>query len=343
MFKLTEDKLPALAIGATMLGSGGGGNPKILYDLVHYQLQKYGAVNILSIDEIKPDQIVVPLAFVGAPLVSLEKIPNIKIFDKIFAQLQKLFPARQIVLMPTEIGGCNALTPLLIAGKYQLPVLDADIIGRAFPEINMCKPMVLNCSNDPTILADTAGNLVILHLTEPNKIEEIVRNVIPSLGLSAGIATFICSGEQAKSQVIEGSISLALKLGEAWSSNQKTPLNFFEITNTKLLATGMINDVFYDLSQGFVEGYVTVSTLEGIVKVFYQNEFLLVKQGDKVLAGSPNIITLIDAKTGLLITAEALTYGITVLVICIPAPDFWLTETAKPHVDYKNICAKELL
>ena len=41
------------------------------------------------------------------------------------------------VLMAAEIGGANAFTPLLAAAKTGLPILDADMIGRAFPELQM--------------------------------------------------------------------------------------------------------------------------------------------------------------------------------------------------------------
>jgi DUF917 family protein len=337
MFIFDKNNLLALSTGATMLGSGGGGNPNILYDLIRYQLDIYGEAKVIDIKELEEQHLIVPLAFVGAPLVSTEKIPNIKIFDIIFQRIQEFFPERHIVLMPAEIGGCNALTPFLIASKYNVPVLDGDLIGRAFPELNICKPFILKQSCDPTIIADTQGNAVTLHLMEQEKLETIVRSVVVNFGSSAGIATFICHGKAIDNHVISGSISHALALGKTWLDNKARPEDFFKKTGSTLIATGMIKDIFYDLKNGFLTGYATLDSAQGEITVYYQNEFLLVKQGKKVLVGSPDIITLIDAKTGLLITTETLHYGISVHVIRLPSPPFWQTATALERVDYKKL------
>ncbi len=42
-------------------------------------------------------------------------------------------------VMSCEIGGANGLEPLAIAARMELPVVDADFMGRAFPELQVCK------------------------------------------------------------------------------------------------------------------------------------------------------------------------------------------------------------
>ena len=41
-------------------------------------------------------------------------------------------------VMSCEIGGANGLEPLAIAARMGLPVVDADFMGRAFPELQVC-------------------------------------------------------------------------------------------------------------------------------------------------------------------------------------------------------------
>ena len=130
MFYLNLDNLQAYSLGATMLGSGGGGNTNILFDLIKYLMHTHGRVKVIKINELNHDDLVVPLAFVGAPLIGIEKIPNTRIFEDIYQKIKADYPNRNIILMPAEIGGCNALTPLLLALKHNLPILDADLIGR---------------------------------------------------------------------------------------------------------------------------------------------------------------------------------------------------------------------
>jgi DUF917 family protein len=39
--------------------------------------------------------------------------------------------------MSVEIGGGNGLQPLLVAAQMGIPVVDADAMGRAYPEAQM--------------------------------------------------------------------------------------------------------------------------------------------------------------------------------------------------------------
>lgn len=40
-------------------------------------------------------------------------------------------------VMSCEIGGGNGLEPLAIGARMELPVVDADFMGRAFPELQV--------------------------------------------------------------------------------------------------------------------------------------------------------------------------------------------------------------
>lgn len=39
--------------------------------------------------------------------------------------------------MAAEVGGANSFEPLVVGAKVGLPVLDADGMGRAFPELQV--------------------------------------------------------------------------------------------------------------------------------------------------------------------------------------------------------------
>ena len=314
MFYLNLDNLQAYSLGATMLGSGGGGNTNILFDLIKYLMHTHGRVKVIKINELNHDDLVVPLAFVGAPLIGIEKIPNTRIFEDIYQKIKADYPNRNIILMPAEIGGCNALTPLLLALKHNLPILDADLIGRAFPTLDLCKPAIHNKSCNPTYLADFMGNSVTLSLTNLNLLEKTVRDITIHFGSNAGVATFIFNGHEANEYVIANSISRALELGK----NTNNP-------ETKLIGHGIVSDVFHEMRGGFLFGNVVIKNLNSIFKIYYQNEYLKVTQDDVIIESSPNIIILLEKNTQIPLTTESLTYGLAVEILSLTAPDFWLT------------------
>ena len=76
MRMLTEKNLDDLAIGAAVLGTGGGGDPYIGKLLAQSAIRQHGPVKLLSLDEIGDDDLIVPSAMMGAPTVMVEKIPN---------------------------------------------------------------------------------------------------------------------------------------------------------------------------------------------------------------------------------------------------------------------------
>ena len=56
MIELTEQDIDYISVGASVLGSGGGGDPKVGRLLAKSMIQKYGPVNLISIDELQDDR-----------------------------------------------------------------------------------------------------------------------------------------------------------------------------------------------------------------------------------------------------------------------------------------------
>jgi DUF917 family protein len=338
MFTIDKSDIDALSAGAMILGSGGGGHTKILSGLVKQQLEMYGPAKIITTEEVSQNCVIVPIAFIGAPLVMIEKIPNIKLFETLLFKIQNEYQNKEIVLMPAEIGGCNSLTPFLLASKHKIPILDADLIGRAFPKMTMCKPAVLRYPPNPTILADCHGNGVTINLDDIAQVENQAREIVNNFGSYAAVASFIFSDENAllvADYTITQSISHALTLGKNLLENKQNLSALEKSIKADFLANGSIENIFHDIEGGFLNGHMSIRTNDKkIIKIYFQNEFLLAKMDDQIIAESPDIISVIDINSGLPITTESLKYALKVAVFRIKAPDFWSEEIAKTAVHY---------
>ncbi len=65
------------------------------------------------------------------------------------------FPqSKATALFSPEIGGSNGIEPLVLAGQLDLPVVDADGMGRAFPELQMYTPAIYGLDPTPAVLVD---------------------------------------------------------------------------------------------------------------------------------------------------------------------------------------------
>jgi DUF917 family protein len=136
-WQLGPEDLPDLARGAALLGTGGGGDPHIGRLMVEAAMRAHGPVTVLDPDEVADDAFVIPTAMMGAPTVMVEKIPRGDEAVRALRTLEAHLGRTADATMPIECGGINSMIPLVVAATAGLPVVDADGMGRAFPELQM--------------------------------------------------------------------------------------------------------------------------------------------------------------------------------------------------------------
>ena len=79
-------------------------------------------------------------------------------------------------LICLEAGGCNSIEPLLVGAQTELPILDVDGMGRAFPELQMFLPFIYGSSCCPSSLADNKGEVMTCtNVASPNELEKFFR------------------------------------------------------------------------------------------------------------------------------------------------------------------------
>jgi DUF917 family protein len=135
-----EEQLENIALGAGILGTGGGGDPYIGKLLAREAIRAHGKVEVVELVEVPDDALVIPTAMMGAPTVRVEKLPRGDEVVHAVEQLQRYLGGTATHTMSMEIGGRNSMLPFCLASHLRLPVIDADLMGRAFPELQMCLP-----------------------------------------------------------------------------------------------------------------------------------------------------------------------------------------------------------
>jgi len=318
MREINVQDLADLALGAAILGSGGGGSPEYDVLIAEKHVREHGMAELVSVDSLKEDDFVLPIAFAGAPLVSTELLPSGRECELLLEMVEEATGRRPTHLMPAEIGGANALTPFLYAARMKIPVLDADTIGRAFPEIQMSSCNLLGVSPSPAFVVDAMDNAVMIKTKEANTLEFIARKNIVAMGSSALVGIYLMSGEKAKRSVIEGTVSQAINLGKTLRETREVP-------GSRILCTGIIDAIDQIIDEGFLKGSVTVLSGNTSFKILYQNEYLMVESAGKTLAITPEIITLLESESLTPITSEKLLYGLRVTIVVLPAPALWTT------------------
>ena len=138
MWQMTRQDLRDLAVGAAFLGTGGGGDPYIGRLMVQAAMDAGKTVTLLDPSEVPDDALVIPTATTGAPTVLIEKnSQRLRRPSPRCAAWRNSWGAR--LTPPCRSNAAASIPPCRSwwARSTGLPVVDADGMGRAFPELQI--------------------------------------------------------------------------------------------------------------------------------------------------------------------------------------------------------------
>jgi hypothetical protein len=331
---LDKDAIENLAIGAAILGTGGGGDPYIGKLTAIQALEEGYEINIVDVDEVPKDALVIPSAGMGTPTVIVEKIPRGTEIINAFKALEDYLGKEVFATMPIEAGGLNSTFPLAVGAKMGIPIVDADGMGRAFPELQMTTFHINGVTVTPMALADERDNIVLLKTCDNYWAEWIARDITIRFGGTAWIALYPMTGEELRKAGIPGTLTLAERLGEAVTEareRKENPIDaVLDVSSGFELFKGKVVDVERRTTGGFARGVVKIEGFDeysgNILEVHIQNENLVAIKNGSVIASVPDLITLLDVETAVPITTESVKYGQRCFVIGIPCSEMWRTE-----------------
>jgi DUF917 family protein len=328
--ELTPEDIDHLVLGATLLGTGGGGDPYIARLMVMEALKERGPVRVVTARELPLDGLVITAAVIGAPTVMIEKVPSGEEFVTAVRALANYLGQDPVAIMPIEVGGMNTLIPIATALQLDLPVIDADSMRRAFPQVEMTVFTLAGIPATPMSIADEKGNVLVLE-TETNQVaEKLARSAVMQLGMTAGVASYSVSVQQVIDHAIDGSMTYCIQLGKRLADIQDgvegALEEFLTYAEGQSLFEGKIIDIERHTTGGFARGTVILESLveaDRTLRVEIQNELLIAFENGIPIATTPDLICLLDYENGQPITTETLGYGQRVRVIGLPCAPEW--------------------
>ncbi len=267
----------------------------------------------------------------GAPTIMVEKIPSGDEIVVAFKALEEVLGRPITHTIPAEAGGLNSITPFTLAAQLGIPVVDADLMGRAFPELQMCLPSLYGVAATPMAMADEKGNSVVIKTISNRWTERIARSVTIDMGCSAMIALYAMTGAQVKEMTIPRTLLLAEDIGRVARETRESHGDVVGAVTDRIggfpLLEGKIVDIARRTDAGFAKATARV---EGIgahagstLELDVQNEHLVATVDGEIVASVPDLIIMLDAETGEPVTTEDMRYGFRVAVIASPCDPRW--------------------
>jgi DUF917 family protein len=309
MRELRAEEIEALAVGAWILGTGGGGSP--YHGLLNMRRLYRDGVRVRLIDPqaLADDDDVAVVSNMGAPLVTQERLTDSGMIARAVEVMQEYIGRRFRAVMGIEIGGGNSIQPLMAAAHLGVPVIDADAMGRAYPEAQMTSFAVGGLAPAPLVSVDPRGNEVIVTRAANWKwMERTSRKVCTEFGSIAAT----CKANRGHEDPIEA---------------------ILKAEHGKRLFAGKIIEVERRTTEGFLRGRTWIEGQgRDRIQIDFQNEWIVVWSEGAPLASTPELICVLDSDTGEAIGTEMIRYGQRVTVILLPSPEIFLTPRGLEHV-----------
>jgi uncharacterized protein len=341
MRELALDDIEALAVGAWILGTGGGGSPYLGLLNMRRLYAEGHRVSLMSPLDLTDEDWVAVVSNMGAPLVGQERLADSRNIARAVEIQERLLGSKFRAVMSLEIGGGNGIQPLMAAAHLGLPVVDADTMGRAYPEAQMTSVAVGDLRPYPCVLYDPRGiEAVVSKVPSWKWMERVSRKICVELGSIASTCKAPRTGREIKEWGIHFTVTKAITIGrrvrEAQRRHDDPVAAILDEGGGKLLFRGKVVDVARRTTEGYLRGHAVIEGLDedrgSQLEIAFQNEWVVAWRDERPVAMSPDLICVLDTISGEAFGTETIGYGRRVSVVVLPAPPVFLTPKGLEHV-----------
>jgi len=337
-----------LVIGATILGTGGGGDPQRGLKILRQDLAQERKLLLASETDLDPESTVICAYHCGSiPPPDKERprertrglLSDEEVMLKGLQAMEKRLGKKIGGVIPTEIGGGNTPAALHLAALLGIPAIDADQVGRSAPELVQSSYLVNNVEATPSVVADNFGDITIVEqYANPAQYESVVRSLAVAGGGSAFVIDSPISATRAFAAGIRGTVTRAIDLGEVVNRSRargNSPavaiaqfLEAFSLFHGEILEFTLEEKAGFLVGELWVDGDGEWSSQR--LKVSVKNENMIAWRDGKPVAMIPDLICLVN-ESGEGVTNSALRRRLTVSVLGVRSPPIWRTEKGLGH------------
>jgi DUF917 family protein len=252
-------------------------------------------------------------------------------------ELERYADVKIDAVIPLEPGGRNTPNPLSSGARLGRPIVDGDYAGRAIPEIVQILPCIGGRMPFPFTSVDPFGNAVIVReaATAPMA-ERIGKHLAVAAFGTVGMAGFLMPVKAARQWVVRGTATRSLTVGGVIRQARETgadPVAAAAVASgARLLFRGIVSAREWEDRDGYMFGTNVISGDAEFagreMRIWFKNENHITWINGSPFVTSPDLIVVLDMKTGEPKTNTIVEKGMAVGVLCIPAPAAMRTAEA---------------
>jgi len=245
---------------------------------------------------------------------------------------QSSSPINLAAVIPYELGGAATASALATAAWLDIPIIDADFVGRAVPEATQMLPAIHGFDLCPTAGSDAYGNETLICKTVNRHMTERIGKFIASASFGLiGQATLLRQAKTLKPFMLQRTLSNAAYVGKLLRNSKEKRSNLIselaEVIGSRPLIEGVVSNFNgyekdgYYVGEIFIDGVNDYKNMQ--LKIWFKNENHIAWLNDNVKVTSPELISIVDRISGLPYINNQLKSGLNVIVFETPAHPEW--------------------
>ncbi len=329
------------------MGTGGGGSAENGKEVFAAALEEGLKIGWVDVDDIPDDAWTVVTYEVGSiappsPETQAE-IARLGLVDRFrgrgmevaVTEMEEYAQVKVGAMLSCELAPGDTPITLVGAARLGIPVVDGDYAGRAVPEEMQGTPYLYDKKGWPFASVDRWGNVCIVKETCSYQMMERIGKMLSVAAYGdCHMAAYLLIAREMKEIVVRDTLTKSLELGrtirQARERGEDPVLASLEFTGGWLLFEGEVVKKEWEDREGYMFGTIYIEgkgEFKGhTLKVWFKNENHVSWLDGKPFVTSPDLVVIVDRKSGEGITNTLLDAGQEVAVIGLKGLEAFRSE-----------------
>jgi len=315
--------------GTALLGCGGGGRVDHMVSALRLALADR-SVPVVRLDD-PALRTVVAVGLVGSTTVLEEKMPSGDELPAALAAVERWTGERADAVVAAQIGGVTGPAAALTAHAAGLPLVDADLVGRAVPRIDQLSVFVGPTASVTAAATTTSGLRIVVEARHPVDLETVWREAVSHSGGWAAFAIGPVPVELLRERAVAGSVDRALRIGRA-AGDARDAAELAARVGGRVVVQGRVIDVQREGDAiAFVHSSMAIRDADtgAIARVEAGSEYVHCLVDGQPVASTPSVITVVDARSLLPVPTDRTRVGNELAVLVLPSAPWWWGDPAR--------------
>lgn len=323
------EQTDALLAGLGVLGTGGGGQVEFGRVILENDFRQGRTHELVDVADIADEAFVVSGGILGSVKAIAEKGFEGVVsewetkFDLLAATraMERYFGRKVDYVVPFELGGLNTPVMMSLASRLGIPMLNADLLGRAAPETQMTSLIGLGVSLYPMVMLDGEGTTAFVERAESILFADRLGRWMVQQARGMGANNhYPMDGATARRSVVPGTVTGAGELGARilGASPGSGVEAVRDYLGGVLLGQGRVTGVAEEDRGAFFYKRATIASDRGRIELTIKNEYMLARLDGRIVTVFPDTIAVVDPATGQGIMSLDVQPGVDVAVLVAP-------------------------